>query len=226
MQTIVIAHHAAVRHVAIVLRFSVVLLLLLLLSACTASLPTHYFILTPMTSAVVPASVLDSTKQVIAVSPVEIPLYLSRSQIVTRSGKNHLHLSQFNLWGDNLRENISRVLLENLSSLLGTDRIFLSSSLGQERPTLGISTSVSQFEAEDEAEAEAEAEDEVYGKIVLKARWRIIDSQTDKALVVRQSSLVSAPLVADDYDAIVASMSTLLMQLSQEIAQEVSPLIK
>lgn len=190
----------------ILMRSTAVVLLSLVLSGCVTSLPTRYFILTPQALAAPPRP--DSP--VIVVDPVEIPPYLNRPQIVLREGKNHLQLSPFDLWGDTLRANISQVLLENLSLLLGTDRLFSPLTLGQERPTLRIFTQLIQFEPRTD------------GTIVLQARWRIVQQSTGKTLILRNTHLVLAPVDAKDYESMVAGMSDLLVQLSQEMARELS----
>ncbi|MDH5769179.1 MAG: PqiC family protein, partial [Nitrospirota bacterium] len=61
----------------------------------------------------------------IGISPVEIPDYLDRPQIVIKSGRNELKFAEFDRWAGSLRENIASVLAENLSLLLSTDRVFL-----------------------------------------------------------------------------------------------------
>lgn len=180
---------------------------LLVCSGCLGgSPPVRYFLLTPM--APMPLSTQAAPdKPLIVVEPVVLPPYLDRTQIVTRRAANHLNLSQTELWGDHLRENISRVLLENLSVLLGTDRIFSPTSLSRDAPAFRIIAQISQFEQGAD------------GIIVLKSRWRLINHQTGKTVIVQQSHLTSQPIQTTDYEAIAASMSDLLLQWSQEMAQ-------
>ncbi|MEO5351966.1 MAG: PqiC family protein [Magnetococcus sp. XQGC-1] len=187
----------------------------LLLGACLGgSPPVRYFLLTPTPAAVAPVVKGGTEKPVLVVEPVELPPYLNRSQIVTRNSENHLHLAQTEQWGDNLRENISRVLLENLSALLGTDRISSPVVLVQERPAWRVATQVSQFERGAD------------GKIVLKARWRLVEGQTGKVALVRHVHLTSDPVGLTDYEAVAAGMSGLLWQWSQEMAKEMATHIR
>lgn len=187
----------------------VFLLSLLSLSACSSSPVTHYYVLTPM-PVPTPASANTAHKPVIVFDPVEVPPYLSRTQIVTRHGAHHLELSQSKQWGGNFRKNISRVLRENLSALLGNDRVFSPHALGHERPNLRITTVLSQFEPD------------VDGKVVLRARWRLVDLKNKQTIALHRSDLVSSVVNTESYDAMVASMSDLLMQLSKEMAEEIS----
>ena len=206
----------AVRYRAILLRLGA-LFLLLALGACTRSPPTHHFILsslaTPGPLQGAPPSPGTIPLGTILIHPVEIPHYLNRSQMVTRTSANHLELSSSHLWGDPLQENISRVLLENLSFLLHTDRIFSSESVHRVRPRFRITTTVHQFEQG------------VDGRITLKTRWRLMDGPRRKVVLVRQSYFVGGPVPVGDYEAMTAAMSALLMQWSQEIAQAVRTVI-
>ncbi|MBF0161818.1 MAG: membrane integrity-associated transporter subunit PqiC, partial [Magnetococcales bacterium] len=122
------------------------LLALLVWGGCVShSPPIRHFLLTPMASDVLPTRPAHREQRQIVVEPVELPPYLNRTQIVTRSSANHLNLSPFEHWGDTLKANISRVLLENLSTLLGTDRVASPTTLTHDRPTLRILSQVSQF---------------------------------------------------------------------------------
>ncbi len=58
----------------------------------------------------------------LGVGPVEFPDYLRRPQIVTRQG-NQLIPSTLHTWGGDLQSNFTRVLAENLSTLIPTDRV-------------------------------------------------------------------------------------------------------
>ncbi|MBF0585097.1 MAG: membrane integrity-associated transporter subunit PqiC, partial [Magnetococcales bacterium] len=86
------------------------LLPLVVCAGCLASSPpVRYFLLTPMAPQEAALAAVGQDKASILVEPVEIPPYLNRLQIVTRSSENHLQLAQSEQWGDFLQENISRV---------------------------------------------------------------------------------------------------------------------
>ncbi|MEO5340445.1 MAG: PqiC family protein [Magnetococcus sp. MYC-9] len=180
---------------------------LLLCSACAGgSPPVRYYLLTPTASTESPTRKASHEQPLIVVEPVELPPYLNRAQIVTRSSENHLHMQQTEQWGDHLRENISRVVLENLSALLGTDRITSPTALPQERSSLRIATQISQFEQGAD------------GRVVLKARWRLLDAQTGRHLVVQHAQFASEPIALADYAGVAAGMSQLLLEWSREMA--------
>ncbi|WP_130472676.1 PqiC family protein, partial [Candidatus Magnetaquicoccus inordinatus] len=163
---------------------SLVLSAALLVSACvTGSPPVRYYLLTPTatTQAEQPATTAPASAQqpLLIIEPVELPPYLNRAHIVTRSSSNHLQLAQFEQWGDTLRDNISRVVLENLSLQLASNRLSPPSALWQERPAFRLATQISQFELGPE------------NQVVLKARWRLLDNQSSKTLLTEQNQLRS-----------------------------------
>lgn len=182
---------------------------LVLLNGCVggSSPPTHYFILTAQANNQQPIKL--SQNRILLLEPVEIPNYLSRTQIVTRSGENRLHLAPFSQWGDTLRENISRVMIENLTILLNTDHIQLSTTPLRQQATLRIHIQISRFEAD------------TNGSVTLIARWRISDGKTGENKLSHQSKHSIGPVDSSNPEITVASMSTLLAQLSQEIATQI-----
>lgn len=85
--------------------------------------PTRLYVLTtlPATEAVLPGGVTPGLA--VVVGPVELPQYVNRPQIVTGNTSNELHHAAFAQWAEPLADNFARVLAENLSLLLGTDRV-------------------------------------------------------------------------------------------------------
>lgn len=142
---------------------------------------------------------------IVRIGPVEIPDYLDRPQIVTRTDVNELSLGDFDLWGGSLRTDIERVLVENLSLLLAKDRISVVG--GKSRySTLGtIPVRLDRFDA-------------VPGDtIVLKARWGII-GKDGKTLEAPRDMMASKPVKGYEYSHVVAAMSDVLADLSRDMA--------
>ncbi len=54
---------------------------------------------------------------------IELPRYLDRSELVTRSGTHGLRVWNLQRWGGSLRSDVARVVADDLSRLLGTTRI-------------------------------------------------------------------------------------------------------
>ena len=60
----------------------------------------------------------------IGVGPIRFPDYLDRPGIVTRSSGNTIEIAEFDLWAGSLKDDFMRILAENLSILLGTEKMF------------------------------------------------------------------------------------------------------
>src|SRR5574342_626514 len=59
----------------------------------------------------------------LGIGPIKFPGYLDRQEIVVRSAQNRFDVSENDRWAEPLDENFTRVLAQNLSVLLRTDRI-------------------------------------------------------------------------------------------------------
>ncbi|MBF0183522.1 MAG: membrane integrity-associated transporter subunit PqiC [Magnetococcales bacterium] len=200
------------------MRYGLLVLFSFLLHACvTGSPPVRYYLLTPTPAAASKTASPATTpvqQPLLVIEPVELPPYLNRTHIVTRSSSNHLQLAQFEHWGDTLRDNISRVLLENLSSQLGSNRLTPPTTLQQEKPAYRLATQISQFELGPE------------NRVTLQARWRLLDNQSGKTVVSEQTLLHSDPINPANYDAIAAAMSELLHLWCQEMVPGVGEYVR
>jgi len=178
---------------------------MLFLAACGTSPSARYYSLDSVTPANTPAPKLQQ-KEIIIVSlgPVGIPEYLDRQEIVTRDSRNKLNLSDFDLWGSSLENDVNRVLVDNLSALLGSKGIGVVTWRARVPFSHTISVSMSRFEA-------------VGDSVVLTARWGIMERGGDTMEAIRES-VITKPLTGKDYAAIVGSMSDALADLSKEIA--------
>jgi uncharacterized protein len=54
----------------------------------------------------------------VGIGPVDIPDYLERPHIVVRNGKNETVLAEYDRWAGSLKQDIGRVIVENLSNSL------------------------------------------------------------------------------------------------------------
>jgi hypothetical protein len=59
----------------------------------------------------------------LALGQVEIPRYLDRPELVTRTGPHRLRMWNGVRWGGSLQDDVQRVLADDLSRLLGTTRV-------------------------------------------------------------------------------------------------------
>lgn len=87
-------------------------------AGCTSS-PSRFYTLSP--TAVTTAPPLSSYN--VSVGPVSLPEVVNRLPIVIRTGPNQVFLSEFERWASPLKGEISRVVAENIASLLGTPKV-------------------------------------------------------------------------------------------------------
>jgi uncharacterized lipoprotein YmbA len=169
--------------------------------------PTNFFVLTALPQAQTQAP-QSRSGPIVGVVPVRLPDYLNHNVIVTRESDNELALAKFNEWAAPLSANITSVLTENLSMLIGTDRITtIPSNVATDRE---VAVEIINFERD------------ATGDVVLLARWTIVGDSGRRLLAMRRSGF-RAEDVPLEYPAIAAAMSRLLGELSRDIAAELAP---
>lgn len=181
---------------------------LFLVSGCAGSKPSRFYTLNAMENTQdVRKNVVAEEQVFIGLDPVAIPGYLDRPQIVTIDKGNELHISEFDRWAGPLRENIERVLLENLSILLSGETVSVISEKRGIQFHYRLDVNVTRFDAVRE------------GNVELKAQWSLVGEDRQQILV-RESS-VREPIGGKDCSERVSAMSRSLVKLSQDIAEEI-----
>lgn len=182
----------------------------ILLTACVgqSSPPTRFFLLSPLSSHQTTAPKTPVTHPqkglVVELEPVEIPQYLNRPEMVTRSGDNGLRLERLNQWAGDLKEDIGRVLMDNLSWILSSDQVMILPNRSEGTPNFRVMTSINRFEAD------------VTGQVFLDARWTLFNGQ-GKPLLTHHSRITTQATNKEDYESLAGAMSQALAQWSQEI---------
>jgi hypothetical protein len=181
----------------------------LMLTACAQTQPSRFYTLSSLSDTATTPSAA-SNDLAIGVGPISLPNYLNRPEIVRRSTPNEFQVAEFDRWGEQLRDVFPRVMAENLSELLATDRVFL---LPQRRATTidyQVEVNVTRFDAD------------VGGPAILAARWEIFDDD-GKSLVVDRSTFTET-VEGDGYGAVATAMSRTVAAFSQEIAAAITAL--
>lgn len=178
-------------------------------AACSSSPSARYYTISPLTVQEQRSADPGATDPVsVTVAPVEIPDYLDRLQIVTREGANGLRLAEFDRWGGSLAENITTVLVENLSGLLPSDRVFAYPRMPAEKPDYQLGVRVLRLDC-------------LPGERVdLKVQW-LITTGLDKQEVARRQAVFSEKVSDSRYETMVAGVSRTIEQLSREISREI-----
>jgi uncharacterized lipoprotein YmbA len=146
----------------------------------------------------------------LGIGPIKFPGYLDRQQFVTRVSQNRFAVAENDRWAEPLDENFSRVLSQNLSILLQTDRIVAYPWERSQQPAYQVQVEVLRFEPNAEQIVE------------LWARWSITD-KTKKILSVKESYL-TRPAKDKSTEASVAALSEVVGSLSQEISASIRSL--
>ena len=171
--------------------------------------PSRFFTLTPLPQAVQTPPTNASGGQIsLGIGPVKFPGYLDRDELVNRVSQNRFAIAENDRWAESLADNFTRVLVQNLAALLGTDRIILYPWLGNQKPAYRVEIEVLRFEPDASHNAQ------------LFARWTVRDAGEKIPPTVRESRL-TRPLNGSSTEESVAALSAALGELSQEIAAAV-----
>lgn len=172
--------------------------------------PSRFFTLTPVTLAQEAGARGPSNpgQLSLGIGPIKFPGYLDREQIVTRVSQHRFDLAENDRWAEPLEENFARVLSQNLSALLHTDRVVRYPWQSSQRPAYQVEIEVLHFEPNHSQEAQ------------LMARWAVMDTGNKKLVSARESRL-TRQVRARSTEASVAALSEALGELSHEIADAV-----
>lgn len=187
--------------------FMLAIVVLPVVNACKSN-TSKFYMLTPIQD-------YESTKigfieddMAIGLGPINIPEYLNRPQIVTKNSNNELILSEYNRWSEPLENNVSRVVSENLSNLLGTENIVIFPWSRKVPVNFQIAIQIKKLSS-------------VPGnQIHFEALWSII-SVDDERELLRKRFKTTKSIDSENYDHIVNVKSEVLAELSQELATSI-----
>ena len=176
-----------------------------LVCGCGSTPPAHFYTLSAL-----PAPAATPSNLSVSVGPVSVPAIVDRPQIVVTTGANQVALDDFNQWASPLQNNIARVVAENLSAMLGTPGVTLSSqSLGADA-AYRAAIDVQRFES-------VPGESANFDAVWTVRRLQDGVSRTGRTSVREPSSEVG-------YAALAAAHSRAIARLSQDIANAVRAL--
>ncbi len=147
----------------------------------------------------------------LAVGPIEFPRYLDRPELVTRDGANQLVVADAHRWGGSLRNEILRVVSDDLGRLLGTSRVVMYPTEPRFKADYRVLFDIAEFERS------------AGGDVVLRVRWTIASMPGGAALVVEESR-IAQPVASSSWNDVVAAESAALASLTQQIAARIAAL--
>ncbi len=177
------------------------LCMLAVLAGCTSTRPSHFYTLAPTATAGG-----ASAGYAVAVGPVSVPGVVDRPQIVIRTGPNQVDFDEFNRWASPLKDEIARVVAENLAGLLGTPQVTVFPKSANPDAACRVAIDVLAFESEPGKAA------------TLDALWTA-SGGTDGRLLRRRTTVVEP--AHGGYADLAAAHSRSLGRLSAEIAAAV-----
>ena len=145
--------------------------------------------------------------------PMLMPDYLDRPQIVTREHLNQLQIDEFHRWGGELDSDVKRVMAQNLSLLLNSDRVQIYPWPASDRVAYQVRFALIRLDGV------------VDGQARVRVRWQILKGEDGEALASRLSNQV-VPVTAPGFAGLVAAQSRALATIASEIADSLRALDK
>jgi len=189
------------------LRALAALALLVMPAGCATTKPTAFYTLSRTTDPQAPK--LSAKGLVIGLGPLTIPQYLDRPDIVTREGANQMRLAEFNKWAEPLEPLLTRIMAEDLYTLLDASDVIPIPQRGDVPLDRVVEVDIGRFDAD------------ASGQVVLDARWRVYKGDNQTLLASGRSKITEQGTPVPGYDGIVAAMSQALGRASDEIARTI-----
>jgi uncharacterized lipoprotein YmbA len=168
-----------------------------------ASPGTQHHVLSPVIETPPAATANAETLRVVGVGPVSLPAYLDRPQMVMRPTPDRIEISEFDQWGEPLRDGVTRVVAVNLARLLPESLVVTFPWRSTEKIRYQVILEVVQMDGP------------AGGNVALDARWRVLDRSGSE--VAARVSRLSEPAGTGTT---AAAMSRALGVLSHDIARE------
>lgn len=195
------------------LRLFIMTLIAVLLSACSTSPSTSFYVLTPNSLAQNNqveglSAAPDNVGVSLGVGPVVVPDFLMRSQIAYSMQGNHLTVSESDRWSEPLYKAIARVIAINLSRLDPRQVTVVFPWRRLNKPRFSVQITVVNLNRVSADQA------------VLEADWALVDVKSRK--IHHRASFLKTASVSDMSNrALAESYSDLLAVLSDSINTQV-----
>lgn len=175
-----------------------------LAAGCSSTPPSSFYALSHTTA---PAAPPGPVALAVVVGPVSIPAMVDQPQMVVSTGPNQIAIDEFHRWAAPLASDISRVVSENLVTMLATPRVSQFQQALNAPFDYRVAIEVQAFVSEPGEAAS------------LNAVWVVRRSKDGKTVTGRTA--LREPASDKGYDALVAAHSRALARMSQDIADAV-----
>ncbi|MGB5326737.1 MAG: PqiC family protein [Gammaproteobacteria bacterium] len=179
--------------------------LLVLLAACGSSPKTEFYQLNADMSSAMQAANL-SEGPAIGVWQVELPDLLDRSEIVTRDNQFKIAMADFSWWAGNLSQNMSLLIVTELSQQLQSNRVVMSPWPSYRKNDYQVIVRVQRFDGV------------LGGEVVLRGLWSLLDGDGTEELN-RQVFEFKTNTADLTYQEMVTAMSRLTVKLAEQLTE-------
>lgn len=176
-------------------------LVLLLMSAGCTTEPTRFYLLDLRAP---PVRTKYSGENRLGISPVTLPEYLERSEIVTRVTAHRLNVAIVDVWAETLETNATNVLADLLAERLSVNRIVRPADESVETD-FNLRVDFERFERQPT------------GAVLLAATWTVEHNESGAPEMVETTGIREG-VAGQGYHAIAAAMSRTFDCFSQEIS--------
>jgi uncharacterized lipoprotein YmbA len=187
-----------------------VLVTILALVGCGTTPPSKFYMLEPVAEPQQTQNAHDVAGNIhIGVGPVQFAEYLDRKQIVTRVDSTEVNLSETHRWAEPLPDNFARILADNLSVLIDTDKVSLHPSRNWSEIDYQVLVDVWQFDVSKQ------------GVVSLVANWSIRGKGGSSLITMHKSTFTTEVPPEASYAEATHALSRTVGKLSREIASAI-----
>ncbi len=172
-------------------------------AACASSPPARFYRLAPEAQ---PAA--QSGGKAVMIGPFQLADYLDRPQIVTRNGDDSVNVADFERWAEPLDSNFQSVVAENVSRLLGSDRVLEFPARPIMQPERRVTGRISRLDVD------------AHGLAVLEVQWGVLEADGTPVQPGRRSRY-EATAAGSGYAAKVAALNSAVAKFSEDVAAAV-----
>lgn len=183
------------------------ILALTLMTACGSSEMERFYTLSEMTE----ATKIATVPGVVTVGPITLPPYLERTPVVVRSSPYRIDVAEFDRWAEPLDQATLRALTENLSAMLGSEKVYSNPRRRRDPQDLVVTVKFSRFEATGDG-------------VLLAARWTVYRGEGRTPLAEGKARVEKPGSSEDSPERQARLMSEALGDLSETIAKALGKL--
>ncbi|WP_419176572.1 PqiC family protein [Desulfosediminicola sp.] len=184
-----------------------------MLTGCTGkSEPTSFFMLRSIDeiSDTIAGEVIVGSDISVMVGPVTISNYLDRSQIIGRQEGVEVLVHDFDHWAEPLDKNVARVLMANLSTLLGTAKVYDFENSISAHPKFQVQVEIGRFDFSEN------------GTAVFVAYWTIYDANGTP--LSRNKTVMTEDVTGRGMASRVAAQNRVVTDFSRVVARKLAEL--